>query len=221
MGFACCAVQLGINGCKLGLKELEEECNATLISSCRLLYTLSKKEENDELFLTEKVGLHWRLICAHTLDLTIAMHTCRCLSRCWRYWRLRSKRQATQYHGSVRTTKTTASFEIETRTIVFRALHTIYGATYPLFQAYSFDVMILATTILKFTSRNAKNRDWMGSQGAAISTLSSLLGVFSSPKREVGGRACHVIMLEKKGCCVWFVNIFVDVYMHAEFTPTY
>ena len=62
--------------------------------------------------------------------------------------------------------------------------------------------MILATTIVKFTSRNAKNRDWLGSQGAAISTVSSLLGVFSGAKREVGDRVCHVIMLEATGSCV-------------------
>ena len=61
-----------------------------------------------------------------------------------------------------------------------------------LLQAYSFNVMVLTTTILKFTSRNNKNRDWLGAQGAAIPTLSSLLGVFGSDsgttavsKREV------------------------------------
>ena len=45
-------MQLGINGSKM--QELEE-CNTTLISSCRLLYTLAKNEENDEMFLAEKV----------------------------------------------------------------------------------------------------------------------------------------------------------------------
>ena len=86
----------------------------------------------------------------------------------------------------------------------------------PTHQTYSFDVMILVTTILKFTSRNSKNQSWLGAQGAAIPTLTGLLGVFASDagttpvsKREVGNYSCtHTTAVPKHHGYLWQLILY-------------